>query len=284
MKPTPLLLAITLGLTLPQAHATNSLPYKPQLAVSYERKAIGEWQQYLYSEKLDGIRAYWSGHAFFTRQGKQIYAPDWFIANLPDIPLEGEFWIGRNQFEATMAAVMDSKPDDEEWKNIRFMVFDMPASLDDFDERYTQFKNMALELKIPHLGYVEHYPVESESALLSVLNEVNSAGGEGLMLRKRTGTYEAGRSGNVIKMKVADDAEAQVIGHLAGKGKHQGRLGALLVKMPDGKEFKIGTGFSDNQRENPPEIGAKITYRHNGFTKNGIPKFARYMRIDSSKQ
>lgn len=104
------------------------------------------------------------------------------------------------------------------------------------------------------------------------------------MLRKRLGLYQAGRSSNVVKMKVADDAEAEVIGHLPGKGKHEGRLGALVVKMPNGVQFRVGTGFSDAQREDPPAIGSHITYRYNGFTKNGIPKFARFMRVDHSKQ
>lgn len=285
MKPSPLLLAISIGfaVSLP-VDATTCLHYKPQLAVNYEREAVKNWQEYLYSEKLDGIRAYWNGQHLFSRQGKLIYAPEWFIGALPEIPLEGELWIGRNQFEATMATVMDGKPDDDAWKQVRFMVFDMPSNPDSFEKRYSNFKSMVLGLNIPHLGYVEHHPIENETALMEKLDAVNHAGGEGLMLRKLSGIYTAGRSDNVLKMKVADDAEAEVIGYVDGKGKHKGRMGALVVKMPEGKTFKIGTGFSDKQRENPPALGEVITYRHNGFTNNGIPKFARFMRVDASKQ
>lgn len=285
MKSTPCLLAIVMGFAISDsASAITSLHYVPQLALNYERETINNWQDYFYSEKLDGIRAYWDGQSLFTRQGKQIFAPTWFVDAFPDIPLEGELWIGRNQFEATMAVVMDSKPDDEAWKQVRFMVFDMPASVDRFEKRYSDFKSLILNIDIPHLGYVEHYPVEGEVALKEMLNAVDSIGGEGLMLRKLSGVYTAGRSDNVLKMKVADDAEAEVVGYVGGKGKHQGRMGSLVVKMPDGKEFKIGTGFSDRQRENPPALGVKITYRHNGFTHNGIPKFARFVRVDASKQ
>ncbi|CZF79288.1 DNA ligase [Grimontia marina] len=285
MKTAPLLLAISLGLfATTTVSATTCLHYKPQLAIPYENAKINNWENYLFSEKLDGIRAYWSGEYLFTRQGILIYAPKWFIDALPQIPLEGELWIGRNRFEETMAAVMDGKPDDKEWDKVKFMVFDLPASLDSFDVRYKQFKSMAQGLNIPHLGYVEHKPVESKASLLALLESVNESGGEGLMLRKRSGIYQPGRSTNVIKMKLVDDAEAEVIGYVKGKGKHKGRMGALLVRMPDGKEFKIGTGFSDAQRENPPELGDMVTYRHNGFTKNGIPKFARFMRVDASKQ
>ncbi|WP_325892654.1 DNA ligase [Grimontia sp. NTOU-MAR1] len=285
MKTAPLLLAISLGLfATTSVSADTCLHYKPQLAIPYEIAKINNWENYLFSEKLDGIRAYWSGEYLFTRQGKLIYAPKWFIDALPQIPLEGELWIGRNRFEETMAAVMDGKPNDKEWDKVKFMVFDLPASLDSFDVRYKQFKSMAQGLNIPHLGYVEHKPVESKASLLALLESVNESGGEGLMLRKRSGIYQPGRSTNVIKMKLVDDAEAEVIGYVKGKGKHEGRMGALVVRMPDGKEFKIGTGFSDAQRENPPELGDMVTYRHNGFTKNGIPKFARFMRVDASKQ
>ncbi|STO57391.1 DNA ligase [Grimontia hollisae] len=285
MKSAPLMLAISLSLIANQeVEAVTNHHYKPQLAVSFDDAEINDWTHYYYSEKLDGIRAYWDGQSLFTRQGKQIFAPTWFVDAFPDIPLEGELWIGRNQFEATMAVVMDSKPDDEAWKQVRFMVFDMPASIDRFEKRYSDFKSLILNIDIPHLGYVEHYPVEGEVALKEILNAVDSVGGEGLMLRKLSGVYTAGRSDNVLKMKVADDAEAEVVGYVGGKGKHQGRMGSLVVRMPDGKEFKIGTGFSDKQRENPPALGVKITYRHNGFTHNGVPKFARFVRVDASKQ
>lgn len=285
MKPTQIALIASVSVATSQhAMATSCLHHKPQLAVPYENEMVIDWQDYVYSEKLDGIRAYWSGKFLFTRQGNLIYAPSWFTDSLPPIALEGELWIGRGQFEETMATVMDSKPDEKAWRQVRFMVFDLPASLDSFDERYQKMKGLTEAMKLPHLGYVTHYPIESEMALRELLASINRKGGEGLMLRKRDGIYMGGRSSNVIKMKVAEDAEAEVIGHIDGKGKHVGRLGALLVKMPDGKEFKIGTGFSDNQRENPPEIGAKVTYRYNGFTKNGIPKFARYLHVDVTKQ
>lgn len=285
MEPSRLTLAVTLGLlAIPSAHSESASSFQPQLAVTYQEEVITDWGAYFYSEKLDGIRAYWSGKHLSTRHGTRIHAPDWFVAALPEVPLEGELWIGRNQFEQTMATVMDDVPDEDAWQTVKLMVFDMPASLDSFEQRYQKIQHLVAALNLPYLGYVKHYPVDNETQLERVLKAVNQAGGEGLMLRKRLGLYQAGRSSNVVKMKVADDAEAEVIGHLPGKGKHEGRLGALVVKMPNGVQFRVGTGFSDAQREDPPAIGSHITYRYNGFTKNGIPKFARFMRVDHSKQ
>ena len=50
------------------------------------------------SEKLDGVRAYFDGQHFYSRQGNRFYAPDWFTQGLPPIPLDGELWIGRKAF------------------------------------------------------------------------------------------------------------------------------------------------------------------------------------------
>jgi DNA ligase-1 len=83
----------------------------------------------------------------------------------------------------------------------------------------------------------------------------------------------------LLKVKLYRDAEARVVGHLPGKGKYEGMLGALVVERPDGLRFRLGTGFTDAQRRNPPPLGGWVTYRFNGFTKNGVPRFARFLRI-----
>ena len=82
------------------------------------------------------------------------------------------------------------------------------------------------------------------------------------MLRQPGAKYVAGRSATLLKVKTFHDAEAVVVGHQAGAGRHKGRLGALLVRLPDGTDFAIGTGFSDRERENPPAIGAAVTFRY----------------------
>jgi DNA ligase-1 len=111
------------------------------------------------------------------------------------------------------------------------------------------------------------------------LAEIEASGGEGVILRKPQSPYTVGRSRDLLKVKTFQDAEAVVIQHQPGTGKHVGRLGALLVELPNGIRFSIGTGFSDPERENPPPIGTTITFQHQGFTKSGIPRFASYLRV-----
>ncbi len=105
------------------------------------------------------------------------------------------------------------------------------------------------------------------------LDRIAALGGEGLMLREPGSRYEAGRSPTLLKVKRFHDAEARVIEHLPGTGRHRGRLGALLVAMPDGTTFSVGTGFTDAQRERPPEVGTLITFRFQELTDRGVPRF-----------
>ena len=51
------------------------------------------------SEKLDGIRAYWDGKELLSKNGNKIYAPTWFLHNLPPFEIDGELWTKRDDFE-----------------------------------------------------------------------------------------------------------------------------------------------------------------------------------------
>src|SRR5436305_12152094 len=78
------------------------------------------------SEKLDGVRAYWDGRQFLSRQGNLFHAPDWFVAGLPAVPLDGELWLGRKRFQRAVSIVR-RQDQSELWREIAFVVFDAPA-------------------------------------------------------------------------------------------------------------------------------------------------------------
>ena len=99
------------------------------------------------------------------------------------------------------------------------------------------------------------------------------------MLHRADAPWAPGRSDALRKLKPLHDAEATVLGHVAGKGRHLGRLGALRVRTREGGTFLIGTGFSDAEREAPPPVGAVVTFTHRGFTRTGAPRFASYLRL-----
>lgn len=271
-------LAIVTALTSQASEPTGADPWlQMPLANSYDANV--DVEAYWKSEKLDGIRAMWTGNTLLTRSGNPIHAPKWFTQSLPDYPVEGELWAGRGRFHIVQQTVMDTTPHDAAWKQIDFMLFDLPTSAGNYQKRYYNLIALVETIDQPHIRYVEHTPIGDEDELLRYLDSIDSDNGEGVMLRKITSRYQAGRSTDLLKLKKYQDTEAQVLGHKVGKGKYTGMLGALLVKLPNGIEFYIGSGFNDEQRRNPPPLGSTVTFRYNGLTQNGVPKFARFIRV-----
>ncbi len=259
------------------ASSTKYSPPALMLARSY-RKGMAV-NGYLISEKFDGVRAYWNGHEFLTRSGRVVNTPEWFTAEMPDQKLDGELWSGRSQFSWLSGVIRRSQPDDSDWRNIRYVVFDLPASDAPFYKRFQQMKSLLEKRDHSVLMLAEQTPAESEEQLQIRLQQVTEAGGEGLMLKRADSLYQAGRSDDLLKVKICEDDEATVIGYVPGEGKYLGLTGALLVRMDDGREFRIGSGLSDAERTAPPLLGSRITFAYNGLTSGGLPRFARFLRI-----
>lgn len=230
------------------------------------------------SEKYDGLRAWWDGQKLWSRKGNLIHAPDYFLAELPrDIVLDGELWIGHGKFEETMSIVRSETPDDR-WNGVRYMVFDAPQAKGTFEERM-QFLRTTVSEGNRFVTVVAQERCQGVTQLLAERDRVVREGGEGLMLRQPGSAYEPGRSPTLLKVKPFDDAEATVIAHEPGKGKFAGKLGALHVRTDDGREFSIGSGLTDADRESPPPVGTVITYRFQGLTAKGLPRFPTYFRV-----
>ena len=238
--------------------------------------ALGD---YWVSEKYDGVRGYWDGEKLRARSGAVIEAPAWFTARWPKTPMDGELWAGRGQFERASATIRQLTPDDEAWRSIRYMVFDLPAHAGTFDQRVPAVQQLVAQIDCPWVQAVSQFKVADETELKRRLNEVVQGGGEGLVLHRGTSLYRAGRSDDLLKLKPFDDAEAHVVGYVPGKGKYTGMMGSLLVEAADGTRFRIGTGFTDEQRRNPPPVGSMVTFRYQGMTSGGKPRFARFMRV-----
>ena len=269
-----LLLAFALALpaTLAGAEAPAILlaeVYRNQVDVS----------QYLVSEKLDGVRGIWDGQTLRFRSGKTISAPAWFLDGLPKRPLDGELWMGRGTFERLSGIVRREIPDEAEWRQVRYMIFELPGAPGTFTQRAALIREIVKQANVPWLREIEQFQVVDRNSLQKRMTEVVMAGGEGLVLHRADAPYETGRSDTLLKMKPWEDAEAVVIGHLPGKGRHAGKMGALRVRAKDGREFSLGTGFTDEQRRDPPPVGATVTYRYQDLTRKGLPRFASFLRV-----
>ena len=237
---------------------------------------------YWVSEKLDGVRALWDGHTLRFRSGRTVAAPAWFLAKLPATPLDGELWMGRGTFDALSGAVRRTQPLDAEWQQLKYMVFELPKAQGPsttFTQRIWQMQAIVKTAGWPQLQAVEQTEIASHVALQVRLKAVIAAGGEGLVLHRASAPVTRGRSDVLLKLKAVQDAEAVVVGHEPGKGKFEGMLGALDVETASGLRFKLGTGFSDAQRQNPPAIGSTVTYSYRDVTPAGKPRFASFLRV-----
>lgn len=235
---------------------------------------------YLVSEKYDGVRGYWDGERLLTRGGEVVHAPDWFTAGWPNTPLDGELWAGRGNFAKTVSIVRQSQPDDGAWRELRFMVFDLPAHSGNFAERDAELARVVATIRQPWVQHVQQYRVNDLAELRAKLKQTVRQNGEGLVLHRTRSLYRAERNDDLLKLKPYEDAEARVVAHLSGKGKYAGMLGALEVETAQGIRFKLGAGLSDAERREPPAVGSWVTYRYNGVNgKSGIPRFARFLRM-----
>ena len=260
------------------SHQSSNILKKAPVMLAHRWDQRVEIKGWWMSEKLDGVRGYWTGKKLISRQGNPFNTPEWFTRNFPSTPLDGELWTEREQFQE-LVSIVRRESAGTDWEKVHYFVFDAPEIEGGFEKRLDFARRWFLEHPNLFAEVLEHQICKSEEHLREKLKEIDSLGGEGLMLRKPDSPYTVGRSHDLLKVKTYEDAEATVIKYLPGSGKHTGRLGSILVGLPNGIQFAIGTGFSDKERDNPPPIGSIVTFKYYGFYKSGIPKFASFLRI-----
>ncbi len=279
LKHTLAALALAWAVWLPQPAWSDSSPPAPAMLLAEVHAADVDVTQYWISEKFDGVRAQWDGRTLRFRGGGSVPAPGWFTTDFPAQPLDGELWIGRDRFDALSGTVRKIEPVDAEWRQVRYLVFELPGAAGNFSERIRLMQEIIAQAGVPWLQAVGQTRVADRATLMKQLDAVMRAGGEGLMLHRADAPYLTGRSNALLKLKPWQDTEAVVVGYVPGKGKYLGMTGALTMEMPDGQRFRIGSGLTDALRRQPPPLGARITYRYQNLTKKGLPRFPRYLRV-----
>jgi len=249
----------------------------PQLAMNWHpgRSPQGFWV----SEKFDGVRAVWDGQVLRFRSGRPIAAPAWFVAALPAQALDGELWMGRGLFDRLSGVVRQTAPDDVAWRAVQYLVFDAPQRAMPFSQRVLHLQSVLAAAQVPWLIPVDQRLVDDARALQALLQNTVNQGGEGLMLHRADALWQPGRTDALFKFKQELDEEGLVVGYLAGQGRLKGQTGALLVQMPSGQRFALGSGLSDAVRRDPPPVGTWVTYRYRERTPSGLPRFASFVRV-----
>lgn len=239
--------------------------YKPMLAKPMPElfNPTGWWM----SEKLDGVRAVWTGTHFVSRNGKPFNAPAWFTECLPkNVVLDGELYMGRGKFQETVGKVRSNTGD---WEGIRFMVFDIINNWESLESRQKGLRDLIL---ISPVEIVQQTACLSPAHLASYEKAIVEAGGEGVMLRKPRSYYEHRRSGKLLKLKRFNTDEATVMGYENGNGQFSGMVGALVCSFR-GKTFSLGSGLAQADRKTPPPIGSRVTFKFFELTRDGLPRF-----------
>ena len=245
----------------------------------YKDQNVSGW---LASEKLDGVRAYWDGENLLSRQGKKLNAPLSFTKNFPKFALDGELYAKELKFEEIQASVMDKLPDEKAWSRLKFHVFDVPEASGGLLERLSELEKFILQNPQAgqNLKIIKQVKVKDNAEFEAFAEAVIAKSGEGAVVREPNAAYERGRSQNVLKYKKFNDAECVVVAHKVGQGKFSGLLGSVVCEnLSDKKRFKIGSGFSDKERANPPKIGSVITYKYQNLTAKGLPRFPVFLRV-----
>ncbi len=242
---------------------------KPQI---YDEQNITGW---LMSEKLDGIRGYWDGKNLYTKNQKLINTPKDFTKNFPPFALDGELWSKRDDFEAIQATVLDVIPS-KNWENITYNIFEVPETKGDFLGRLQKAKEWFATNPNNHINFIEQIVCKDEEHLQKYLAEIIALKGEGVIVKNGKEPYQTGRSSHILKVKKVQDMEGIIVGYKYDKN---GKLKSLKLKLGSEIIFYLGGGLSDKDRLNPPKIGEIVTFKYYGFTKNGIPKFASFLRV-----
>jgi len=246
---------------------------KPKLLLlkNYKDQNISGW---VMSEKLDGIRAYWNGKELISRGGKIIHAPEYFTKGFPSFELDGELWSKRGDFDHISSIVRDKIPS-QEWSLITYNIFEVPNAVGGLFKRLKKVEPYRSKI----LKIILQKQINSKKDMQNFLKTVEKKGGEGIVVRDPNAVYIAMRTSKALKVKSFLDTECKVVGYSEGKGKYKGMLGALKCKLVDGTVFKIGSGFSDKERKNPPALGSEITFKYKEFTKKGMPRFPVFLRV-----
>lgn len=255
-----------------------------KISLAYPWRVGMDPSGYVMSEKLDGMRAYWDGKGrLWTRRGERVAAPDWFLQGLPaDVELDGELFLGRQQFDACMSIARQSDASDD-WRRLTYVIFDAPLVSGGITTRLAAIRSL-IDPETGLTPYARIHPHEmcrGADHLMEELAHVEQVGGEGLMLRNAASVHRGGRTNDLLKVKSFYDAEALITAHEEGSGKYKGMVGSLVCILKDGSAFKVGSGLSDSERtfDSAPKIGSVITFKYFELTKDGIPRFPTFLRI-----
>lgn len=250
--------------------------FEPMLLQAY--KGDENLTNYLMSEKLDGVRGIWDGKHLKSRNGKILNPPKNWLKCFPNFALDGEIYARNLKFEEIVSIAKSYE--DKGWNELKYFVFDAPNFQEYFVNRIAKVKDFLDKNPCENIIIIKQIPAILNQNATEFLEKITKQGGEGIVLRDKFAFYESGkRSNKILKFKKFLDDECEVLSINKGSGKYKNLMGSLTCKdLKTKKIFKIGSGFSDKMRKNPPKIGEILTYKYQNLTKTGLPRFPVFLR------
>ena len=266
--------------------------FKPMLAKQFHRHRDKVTFPVLVQPKIDGIRLLWDGWQTASRTGKDsLTVPPAVLEELnrgwQRWLLDGELYCHRELTFEEISGALRRHSDSPALALIRYWVFDYPRDL----PTHSRFKllNTKFDRELKQVGGESNCPLvlvptwraDSFEQIDLLQADCLKQGFEGAMIRDYGALYMHKRSDALLKYKKVEQLQVSIIGFKAGKGKHLGRLGALVVMCPNGKECSVGTGFDDQERETiwanrDKWLGEYVIIEYQEKTKYGVPRFPRY--------
>ncbi|WP_372998769.1 DNA ligase [Sulfurimonas sp.] len=243
---------------------------KPELLLLNKYSKDMNVTSWYMSEKLDGVRAFWDGEKLISRSGKTFSTPIFFTKDFPKHKLDGELWTKRSDF-SNVSSIVNKKKLHSGWKNLTYNIFEVPDAKGNLLERLKSVKTTK------YIKTIKQIKIIDKKHLDNFLKSIEKKGGEGVVVRDGSLNYYTGRDDKALKVKSYIDEECKVIGHNDGQGKYEGMVGSLSCRMKNMQVIKIGSGLNNYQRENPPKIGAIITFKYYGLTSKGNPRFPVFL-------
>ena len=267
----------------------------PQIAASFMRAAVYDASKFghvVSMPKLNGLRCmYIPGRGFFSRDGKRwndavlahIIPPD------TDYILDGELYCHGMSLQKINAAVGVNRIEPGyEAGFVSFWAFDI------VEPKFNALTRMLLLEKIlrDDTNRVGMYMVEWEICKTRIeldicYNHCITQGYEGQMLKSVFGSYmpqgtKERSTMNLQKRKAFLDAEFFCVGRVVSdEGKCKGKLGALKFVTSKGVSFEVGTGFTDEEREEyiqpSYDFRKKATIKYLNLTDDGRPFNASFV-------
>eukprot|EP01127_Copromyxa_protea_P014851 TRINITY_DN4197_c0_g1_i1.p1 TRINITY_DN4197_c0_g1~~TRINITY_DN4197_c0_g1_i1.p1 ORF type:complete len:722 (+),score=134.76 TRINITY_DN4197_c0_g1_i1:213-2168(+) len=216
---------------------------------------------WLVSEKLDGVRAFWDGTHLYSRRGKIIPAPEEFIELLPrGVTLEGELWLGYESFNTLISILKlnDTTRVSELWEDIKFCIFDAPRHPGHYLERLSFARDAISGCDESRINTIVVEKCLGFDHLNKILSDVTDRKGEGLMLYHPQSTYTSGRTSLLLKVKAYSEDDVKFI-------KCNPNSYTFICEQRDGTPCIVKCSGFDY--ENAPPTGTVLTVKYSGVHK-----------------